>query len=104
MKARRWAANLGFLLLGLVLLWQLVLHSPLGRRADVAAGYSARVICACHFVAGRSLQSCLTDMEPGTELARVTIDDSAGRVTSVVPLLARRSASVRGDLGCTIDP
>lgn len=81
----------------------LVAHGPLGRRAEVAAGYSARVVCACRYVAGRPLASCLTDLEPGTEIARVTDDPATRRVTARVPLLARASATADGVYGCRLD-
>lgn len=102
MKARL-AAWSGILILLAIIAAVIVVKGPLGRRAEVAAGYSARVTCACRYVANRSLASCLTDLEPGTEIARVTDDPAARRVTASVPLLARRSATADGLNGCRLD-
>jgi hypothetical protein len=69
----------------------------------VAAGYMARVACACHFVGKRSLASCLTDRETGMEQVRVSIDAGQRRVTAGVPLIASASATYTLGLGCVID-
>lgn len=100
MKASTWA---GMALFGLATAGVVLAAGPLGRRAEVAAGYSARVLCSCRYVAGRSLASCLTDLEPGTELAQVDDDPAARRVTARVPLLARASARADGEFGCTLE-
>jgi hypothetical protein len=76
-------------------------------RADIAAGYMARVTCACRYVGGRDLASCQTDAEPGMEIVTVTEDAATRTITARVPLLASRSARyntpVNGvETGCTL--
>ncbi len=72
--------------------------------AQVATGYMARVGCACHFVAGRDLQSCLDDREPGMERVSLSADPATRTVTATVPLLARRSARHMPGAGCVLLP
>ncbi len=72
-------------------------------RAQVASGYMARVACACHFVGKRSLESCLTDKEPGMEQVRVTIDGDAKRVIATVPWVASARATYTPGLGCVLE-
>jgi hypothetical protein len=77
--------------------------SPLGRQAAVAAGYGARVACACRYLGHRSLASCQTDFEPGMEMVRLAEDSAAHRITASVPLIAARSARFEPDYGCTLE-
>lgn len=72
--------------------------------ATVAAGYMARVACACHFIGGRTLKSCLDDREPGMEQVRISIDSVARRVTAGVPFVASAQATYTPGLGCVLDP
>ncbi len=82
--------------------YAILLASPLGRRAEVATGYSARVVCACRYVANRSLQSCMTDLEPGTEIARISDSPKTRTVTARVPLLAQSTAVYSSPFGCVL--
>jgi hypothetical protein len=72
--------------------------------SQVASGYMARVACACHFIAGRALESCEADKEPGMELVRLSADPTARRITAGVPFVARASATHTPGLGCVLDP
>lgn len=76
-------------------------------RADVAAGYMARTVCACRYVGGRDMASCLTDAEPGMDIVKVTEDPATQTITARVPLLAKRAARnmtpIKGiETGCTL--
>jgi hypothetical protein len=71
--------------------------------AQVASGYMARVACACHFIGGRSLESCMLDKEPGMEQVRLSADPVGRRVTARVPLVASASATHTPGLGCVLD-
>lgn len=71
--------------------------------AQVASGYMARVTCACHFVGKRSLESCMTDKEPGMEQVRVSVDPATRRVTAGIPLVATATATHTPGLGCVLD-
>ena len=103
MKASRW---LGALLVMAVLAgaaWAIVDRGPLGRKAEVGAGYVARVVCACRYIGNRTMKQCLTDYEPGMEIVSVSEDAAAKRITATVPLIANRSARYDGDLGCALE-
>ena len=84
--------------------YTLVLASPLGRQAHVATGYAARVTCACRYIANRSLESCKTDLEPGTEIARLTDSPTTNSITATVPLLAKSTATYASPFGCVLAP
>jgi hypothetical protein len=81
----------------------LVVRPQMQPRATAASGYMARVACACLFVGGRSLESCLTDKEAGMELVRLSVDPAARRVTAGVPLLASVRAVHTPGLGCMLE-
>ena len=74
-----------------------------GKRAYLASGYVAHVVCSCRYAGGRDMQSCATDFEPGMEIVRMSDDPAAKRVTASVPLLAKRSARFTPEYGCTFD-
>lgn len=73
-------------------------------RAAVAAGFAARVICACHFIGNRDSASCKNDLEPGMEPVTFSIDEKLKQVTAHYPVLASRSATFHESNGCVLDP
>jgi hypothetical protein len=81
----------------------LILRPQMQPRATAASGYMARVACACLFVGGRTLDSCLTDKEAGMELVRLSVDQAARRVTAGVPLLVSARAVHTPGLGCMLE-
>lgn len=104
MKARNWwltgaaavivVAGAGFVV---------VKNGSTGRRADLAAGYIAHVVCSCHYVGKRDMKSCATDFEPGMEIVRMEDDPAAKRITAWVPLLAKHTATYTPEYGCALD-
>ncbi len=83
MKARNW----WLILLGIIVVagaggWAALKHSRLGRRADLASGYVAHVVCSCRYVGNRDLKSCATDFEPGMEIVKMSDDPAAKRITA----------------------
>ena len=105
MKARTW-------LIGAAVICLLVVaggygwlrFGPQGKRAELASGYVAHVVCSCRYVGGRDMQSCATDLEPGMEIVQMADDPAAKRITAwVSPGIARRSARYEGEFGCTFD-
>jgi hypothetical protein len=74
------------------------------RQAEVGAAYGARIGCSCHYVQGRSLDSCATDFEPGMELVSIAADATERTVTASVPLMASRTARFAGATGCVLVP
>jgi hypothetical protein len=80
-----------------------VRHSATGKRAELATGYIAHVVCSCRYVGNRDMASCRTDFEPGTEIVDVTDDIGKRTVTASVPLLSKRTARFDPEYGCTLD-
>ena len=95
----------GWLLIGAAILagGTLGVTQKLQPRAAVAAGYAARVACACHFIGNRDMASCRTDLEPGMEPVTMTVDESLKRLSAHYPVLASRSATYTADMGCVLD-
>ena len=84
-------------------MFTVIKQGPLGRRADLAAGYVAHVVCSCRYVGNRDMKSCATDFEPGMEIVKMADDPQAKRITAWVPLLAKHSATYSPEFGCTLD-
>jgi hypothetical protein len=92
------------LLAGLALAALFVIkHSATGRRAELATGYIAHVVCSCRYVGNRDMASCQTDFEPGTEIVDVKDDTDKRIITASVPLLSKRDARYDPEYGCTLD-
>jgi hypothetical protein len=88
-------------LLGLIVLawaWR-----PLTASAVTAASYGARVACPCRFIAGRTLQSCREEIEPGLGWVMLSDDDQARSITARIPLLAKQTATFRPGDGCQLE-
>ncbi len=77
---------------------------PLRQAAAVGAGFVAKQMCSCVYVAGRSFESCRPEMME--EMAQVRSEALAdGEETGVrawVTLLAERRARFHEDFGCTL--
>lgn len=84
--------------------YAILLASPVGRRAEVATGSSARIVCACRYGANRTLESCKTDLEPGAKIARLVDSPVTRTVTATVPLLAQSTAVYVSPTGCVLLP
>jgi hypothetical protein len=100
---RRWLVWLPLLATLLAGGWLGLKYSSLGKRAELGAGYLAHVVCSCRYVGNRSMASCDTDREPGTEIVRITEDNTKRRITASVPLLASRTARYDPEFGCALD-
>ena len=68
--------------------------------ASVGAGYAAKELCSCVFVAGRSLASCRPDLPESME--RVQVELLPDGVRAFVTGLAERVARNEPDFGCTL--
>jgi hypothetical protein len=88
------------LVVGLAI-WQ---YPAFKARAELGAAYAARIGCSCHYVEGRTLESCQTDFEPGMEIVSIANDPATKSVTGSVPLMATRTARFAGASGCLLDP
>ncbi len=100
---RRWWFWLPLLLCLVAGGWLGLKYSSTGKRADLAAGYIAHVVCSCRYVGNREMPSCETDREPGTDIVKVVDDTARRRVTASVPLLASRTATFDPEYGCALD-
>ncbi len=76
----------------------------LRQAAAVGAGFVAKQMCSCVYVAGRSFESCRPDMME--EMARIRSEALSGGeeigVRAWLPLLAERRARFHEDFGCTL--
>ena len=77
-----------------------LLYEVARNRSSVGAGYVAKELCSCIFVAGRSLESCRPDIPPSMD--RVEAEVGADRVRAFVPHLAERIARNEPPFGCTL--
>lgn len=69
-------------------------------RSTIGAGYVAKELCSCIFVAGRSLASCRPDIP--TSMDRVEVELGVDRVRAFVPYLEQRIARYEPPYGCTL--
>ena len=103
MLARHWKLIALVLIVALVAGYAWLRLGPQGKRAYLASGYVARVVCSCRYVGGRDMASCATDLEPGTEIVQMSDDPAAKRITAWVPLLGQRTARFTEGYGCAFD-
>ncbi len=99
--ARRKRIALGvvvFLIVAAAVAWR-VFRVPL--LLNIGTGYAAQQTCACLFVSGRALESCLGDLEP---LARklISIHPGAAEVTASGLLLESATARYEPGFGCSL--
>jgi len=78
-------------------------REPAQAYASVATSYSARVVCSCRFVAGRSLEDCEKDKLSGMELVTLADNEANQSVTARFPLIAETTATYREGYGCVLE-
>lgn len=78
-------------------------YAPAQAYAQTATAYSARVVCSCRFVAGRSLEDCEKDKLEGMEFVTLVDDPATQSVTARFPLIAVDRASYREGYGCVLE-
>ena len=79
-------------------------REPIGGLTTTGAAFGARTACSCRYIAGRSLEDCEKDFEPGMELVFLSDDEDEKSVTATVPLLASQTARYREGFGCVLEP
>ena len=86
------------LLVALAVAWR-VFRVPL--LLNIGTGYTAQQTCACLFVSGRTLESCLGDLDP---LARklISIHPGADEVTASGFVLETATARYEKGFGCSL--
>ena len=80
-----------------------IYREPIAGYTTTGAAFGARTACSCRYVAGRSLEDCKKDFEPGMELVFLSDDEEEKTVTARVPLLASDTARYRDGYGCVLD-
>lgn len=99
---RLWIRLATWLLLIVVglLIW---FWKPLTGSAEAASSVAARVACSCRFVAGRDLDSCRTDFEPGMGPVMLSEDGESRSVTASYAMFASQTATYRDGEGCVLE-
>lgn len=80
--------------------WQFWLREQ-AQFAQIASAYGAKMVCSCRFVAGRPMDSCLTDFTTDLSVFRFRETGSTIRV-SVPGGFIHSEASFTPGLGCTL--
>jgi hypothetical protein len=99
--ARRKRLALGavvLLLVAVIVAWR-VFRVPL--MLNIGTGYAAQQTCACLFVSGRTIESCLGDLDP---LARklISIRPGTAEVTASGFVLKTATARYESGFGCSL--
>jgi hypothetical protein len=86
------------LLVAVAVAWR-VFRVPL--MLNIGTGYVAQQTCACLFVSGRTIESCLGDLDP---LARklISVHPGTAEVTASGFMLASATARYEKDFGCSL--
>ena len=79
-------------------------RAPIAGYTATGAAFGARTACSCRYVAGRGIDDCEKDFEPGMELVFLSEDGAARSVTAYVPLIASDTARYSDGPGCVLEP
>lgn len=97
------AFSIGIVVLGLAsgLAWQFLLRDQIAF-ARIASAYGAKMVCSCRFVAGRPMESCLTDFT--ADLSQITFKESGDTVRASVlgGLVSSQARNTGPETGCTM--
>jgi hypothetical protein len=87
-----------FLVVAVAVAWR-VFRVPL--LVNIGTGYAAQQTCACMFVSGRTIESCLGDLDP---LARklISIHPGTAEVTASGFVLKTATARYEKGFGCSL--
>src|SRR3954468_14125082 len=99
--ARRKRLALGavvLLLVVAVVAWR-VFRVPL--LVNIGTGYAAQQTCACLFVSGRTIESCVGDLDPLAQKL-ISIHPGTGEVTASSLGLASATARYEKGFGCSL--
>jgi hypothetical protein len=91
-------AVVALLVVAVAVAWR-VFRVPL--MLNIGTGYAAQQTCACLFVSGRALDSCLGDLEP---LARklISVHQGAAEVTASGFFVETATARYEQGFGCSL--
>ena len=101
---KRWPRLVLLLLLALAGALAWLFREPIRGYSLTGAAFAARTACSCRYVAGRGLEDCEKDFEPGMGIVFLSEDEEAKAVTASVPLIASDTARYRPGYGCVLDP
>ena len=79
-------------------------REPIAGYTETGTAFGARTACSCRYIAGRGLEDCEKDFEPGMEVVFLSEDAEAKSVTARVPLIASATATYREGFGCLLEP
>jgi hypothetical protein len=79
-------------------------RAPIEGYTTTGTAFGARTACSCRYIAGRELEDCEKDFEPGMELVFLSDDPETKSVTARVPLIASATATHREGFGCVLEP
>jgi hypothetical protein len=86
----------------IALAWLAYNYQSIKGQAELAAAYGAHIACSCRYIAGREIENCKRDFEPGMEMLNVVDDPENKRVIASIPFLAKAMAERRGAFGCIV--
>lgn len=79
-------------------------REPIAGYTTTGTAFGARTACSCRYIAGRPLEDCEKDFEPGMEVVFLSEDEDEKSVTARVPLIANATATYREGFGCVLEP
>ena len=79
-------------------------REPMAGYTTTGTAFGARTACSCRYIAGRGLEDCEKDFEPGMEVVFLSDDPETKSVTARVPLIAGATATYREGFGCVLEP
>jgi hypothetical protein len=79
-------------------------RAPIEGYTTAGTAFGARTACSCRFIAGRALEDCEKDFEPGMELVFLSEDAEAKSIIARVPPIASATATYREGFGCVLEP
>lgn len=78
-------------------------RTPMRDYALAGTSYSARMICSCRFLSGRSEGQCESQFDEGSDWVFISADEQRRSVTAYIPLLASQTANYRDGYGCVLE-
>ena len=79
-------------------------REPIAGYAGAGTAFGARTACSCRYIAGRDIEDCKKDFEPGMEVVFLSDNPDEKAVTAYVPLVASETATFRQGYGCVLEP
>jgi hypothetical protein len=79
-------------------------REPIDGLTTTGTAFGARTACSCRYIAGRPLEDCEKDFEPGMEVVFLSEDEEEKSVTARVPLIASATATYQEGFGCVLEP